>query len=604
MKRIFGILASILLLVMSVSSFTACSPTLEENDYIDEDKTQLYVGQEANGYGTRWCDETVKAFEAWAAEKSYEPGKKGVQVRVSTRGFAGTAFLTDIKDSPANVIFSEECYYYDYVSKGVLMDLTEAVTTPLTEFGETETIEQKMVADNGNQLKNALTGPDGKYYALPWWSGLQGLSYDVDLFDEKNFYIAKGGAPSEYERAGENVDAALSGSFGGTYKWTGLSGERAAGPDGKYGTYDDGLPATYEEFYRLCQRMQQRSVTPIIWTGQYKYGDMFVKEMMSDFQMSDSVRMSYDFKGTAYDLIESYETNPDGSVKFDTIKYMGGGDGTPSGGGTGVEITEKNAYLLSKQAGKLYALSFAETLVDKGYLSSKCFSQDLSHTATQEYFLRCKYESDFETCGILSEGTWWMGQAENVFDTMEEDGFEKSGRKERRLAFMPFPKADASRIGNKNCTVSRKNAMCFVNGNITDENIKKCALDFFRFCHTDQALKIFNESTGGIRPFDFEYTQEEYDSVSYFSQSTYDFNKVADIVYPISYNDLYYNNQSIFSESYYGLYSNINGVGNKTAHMMGTLKNYPSVSAASYFEGISSYYNKAMWDTAFGKYYK
>lgn len=575
-----------------VTAFAGCErPKHDDDEPTDSTKTQLYVGQEANGYGVEWCEKTADAFEAWAAEKSYEPGKKGVQVHISTKGFTGGPFLNEISGSRANVFFSEEMYYYDYVSKGVLMDVTEAITTPLTEFGETETIEEKMIKNSGTQLKEALTGLDGKYYALPWWSGLEGITYDVDLFDENSLYFAKGGAPSEYLRT--KGDAAISGAFT-AYAYTNLAGERSAGPDGKYGTMDDGLPATFEEFYELCNTMKtKRQITPMTCTGQYNYVDMIVDSMYANLEGYENMRMHQDFTGTAYDIVESYNTKADGSIDFDSIKYMGGADG--------VAITKENGYLLQRQVGKLYTLEFCKTLLDKGYFSDNCFTGDFSHTSMQEYWLKAKYKNNFERSAMLIDGTWWLGEASSVFESMETV-YDGSGRNERRFGFMSYPKATVDQVGEAGARVSQKSAMCAVNGNITDPNIKQCAIDFFRFCHTDEALKIFNETTGGIRAFDFDYTDEEWSNLNYFSKSTYDFNNTYDVVYPLAYNKLYLNTQSYFTTNAYGWNANLSGVGTGVKQVVKTMKNY-NVTPNAYYQGILSYYTKEDWNNRFSAYF-
>ena len=542
----------------------------------DITKTQLYIGQEANGYGTQWCEKIKEAFEIWAQDKEYEPGKKGVQVQIATKGFTGPTFLNEIESSRATVFFSEEMYYFDYVSKGVLMDLTEAITTPLTEFGETETIEEKMIKNSGTQLKEALTGYDGNYYALPWWTGLEGITYDVDLFDEQSLFFKKGGTPSEYLRT--KGDAAVTGSFT-SYQYTNLAGEKAAGPDGKYGTIDDGLPATYEEFYELCNTLKtKKTITPITCTGQYNYIDMLADTMYADVEGYTNMRMHQDFTGTAYDIVESYSLKPNGTIDYSTVKYMGGADG--------VEITKANGYLLQRQIGKLQTLEFCNTLVDKGYFSDNCFNGNFSHTSMQDYWLKARYNNRYERSAMLIDGTWWLGQAETTFDSMEAAGYEGAGKTERRLAFLPMPKVDATHIGEVGANVSQKSAMCAIRGNIEDKNIEKCAIDFFRFCHTDEALKIFNETTGGVRAFDFEYDEDELKELSYFSRSTYEYNNNYDIVYPIAYNDLYKYSQSYFTTGAYGWRANVSGVGTDIRQTVKTFQAHTDLTVNTYYQGI------------------
>lgn len=594
-KILSALLAGTVIVSGSLTAFSSCGPK-QNNDIAPQDKTktQLYVGQEANGYGELWLEKIVAAFENWAADKSFQEGKKGVQIQISTRGFAGNAVIDTLPTSRANVVFGEEIYFYDFVSKGVLMDITEAITTPLTEFGETETIEQKMMI-SAPDLKEGLTGYDGNYYALPWWTGLQGLNYDIDLFNDKDLFIKKGGAPSEYLRSGDNVDAAVSGEFV-AYKWGDQDDELAAGPDGKYGTYDDGLPATYEEFYVLCDQMKTKDIVPITWTGMYQYGNFIVGEMARDFDGYENSRMDLELSGTAYNLVESYSTNSDGSINWDSVQYMGGEEGMP--------ITDKNGYLLAKTEGKLRALEFARTLVKKGYISENAFTQEFSHTAMQEYFLKGKYNSSFETTAMIAEGTWWYGQAAGVFDSMEAAGYENAGKTDRNLGFLPYPKADVEHIGDNPTFRSRKSAFCFVNANIKDEGLKEAALAFYRFCHTDEALKIFNSTTGGIRPFDFDYTEKEKEAIGAYPLSTHAINKVATIDHPYVANNIFMNNQSYFADAYYMTTANISGVGTGITNNFKTFKDYSKATASSFFDGISSYYTKAAWENRFSKWFK
>ncbi len=594
-KFLSTLLAGAVIASGTLTAFSSCGPK-SSNKFEPEDKTktQLYVGQEANGYGEVWLEKIVEAFEDWAADKHFEEDKTGVQVHISTRGFAGNSVADILPTSRVNVVFGEEIYFYDFVSRGVLMDVTEATTTPLTEFGETESIEDKMMI-SAPDLKKGLTGYDGNYYAVPWWTGLQGLNYDIDLFNDKKLFIKKGGSPSEYLRSGEDVDEAIAGEFV-AYKWGTQDDELAAGPDGKYGTNDDGLPATYEEFYALCDKMKSQSIMPITWTGMYQYGNFIVGEMARDFDGYEVSRLDVELSGTAYNLVDSYETNPDGTIDWDSVTYMGGANG--------VEITEKNGYLMAKTEGKLRALEFANTILDKGYISENAFTGEFSHTAMQEYFLKGKYNAAFETAAMIAEGTWWYGQAANVFDSMEAAGYENAGKTDRQLGFLPYPKATVEHIGDAPTFRSKKSAFCFVNANIKDEGLKDAALAFYRFCHTDEALKIFNSTTGGIRPFDFDYTEQEEALLGSYPLTTHALNKVATIDHPYVASEVFMNNQSYFANASYMLTTTISGVGTGLTNNFKTFKDYSKATPSSFFDGISAYYTKAAWDSKFSKWYK
>ena len=106
---------------------------------------------------------------------------------------------------------------------------------------------------------------DGKvhYYAVPHTDGYSGLIYNVDVFDKWGYYFS-----SDIDT--EDVsDWAIEDLF---TKGT----SRSKGPDGKANTSDDGLPATYEQFFILCDMISQDGNIPVTWTGE-NYKDYFYR---------------------------------------------------------------------------------------------------------------------------------------------------------------------------------------------------------------------------------------------------------------------------------------------------------------------------------------
>ena len=120
------------------------------------------------------------------------------------------------------------------------MDITEAVTEPLTEYGEQGSIEDKMTTQQQNWFK-----VNGSYYAIPHYEGYYGMFYDVDTFDERNLFMTDSGTFTNYSGRGKGVD-------------------------GVAGTYDDGLPATYEEFLEEKQKIIESGVSRD--NEEYEYG--------------------------------------------------------------------------------------------------------------------------------------------------------------------------------------------------------------------------------------------------------------------------------------------------------------------------------------------
>ena len=266
-KKIIGLALSATMLA-SCTGIAACGRTrIDDGD--DGTKTTLTVANYAGGFGEQWIVEMKNKFEGKYAETEFEPGKKGAVIKISQQHDGGTQYFSKVDASPEEVFFIEDVDYAAWVNKNKMLDITDVVNAADTSDGKT-------ILSKLNDEQKSFYDMDGKYYALPHHDHQTGLIYDVDLFTDEGLFYAKNGAPSEAE-------------FTGTVKYTG--GEnRSAGPDGQYGTADDGLPATYDEFYALCDYMADKNsdvdIKPILWSGTNKqdYIDWLLAELTADYE--------------------------------------------------------------------------------------------------------------------------------------------------------------------------------------------------------------------------------------------------------------------------------------------------------------------------------
>ena len=238
-RKLFAWISTMSLLSALVLPCVGCSDKKEDKDSKGT-KTHVTVYSYNGGVGTAWLDEIIERFEAAYADVSFEEGKMGVVVDDPV---IGQSNIDSVITMDYDVIFSESVTFNDLIAKGSLMDISDIVTESLsniTDGVETGSIEDKMDV----AIKTALKAQDGKYYMLPHYELYTGVTYDVDLFYEYSLYFKEGGG------------------------WTRNDGEMSVGPDGVRGTYDDGLPSSYEEFYALMDRMVSQQVTPFIYTGQ------------------------------------------------------------------------------------------------------------------------------------------------------------------------------------------------------------------------------------------------------------------------------------------------------------------------------------------------
>jgi len=557
MKTTAKLFSVLLTGVMACGALAGCTGG-GGTEQIDSERTQLYVQNFEGGFGSDWLRAAKVRFEEKFKDKVYETGKKGVQIVISPPAKTdGISLRPNLHSTVNEVFFNESVYYYDYIRDGLLLDITDAITEPLTEFGESESIADKMSAE---QRGYYLT--DGKYYGIPHYAGYNGIVYDVDLFDKYCLYFADG-ADMEFIVNPED--------------------KRSAGPDGAYGTADDGLPATYDEFFRLCEEMVSLSITPITWPGQYfnTYIEKVINALYADDVGLEQTMLNYTFRGTAKNIISPVEG--DGSYT-----YMHGDEG--------VEITPKNAYLLSADEGKYHALTFFETLVrNSANYNSICFSPSHLYTDSQKDFLESTPKG--APIAMMVEGCWWENEAKDSIKTIADYYGDEYSRENRHFAMLPLPKSGKKKIGQKSTIVDTHYSLGFIKSDIADFKVE-LAKEFLRFCCTDESLSEFTVSTNSVKALDYNMSETDYAKLTTFGKSVYDLHKSSDIVYPFSSEAAYLDHQSMFSvhESYYSK------IGNKeSAHPIEYLREGQSNNMIDFFNGMLVY-NQERWDRVFGGY--
>ena len=326
MKKRLVRVSALLAAIIGVSAIlSGCRDQEGQTEKVDSNKTQVCVANLFGGLGDEWLYKVKEEFEKFYADKSYETGKVGVQVQINDyipSAMSGPKVYSKISSSQDDIYFAEGVDYYDFINGNKLCDLTDILASPLTEYGESKSILEKLDVS----VKNFLNAND-KYYALPWYDGLFSLYYDVELFDKNNLYFKDGANTESVNLNDENVE--LEGYF-----IQNASEKKSKGPDHAYGTSDDGLPITYKDFFVLCYySYYTNGIVPMVWTGQYpaymlKYA---VSSLWANEEGYDGVMNTLNITGTATNLINSISANGD-------ISYM-----------PATVITTENGYYLQKQ---------------------------------------------------------------------------------------------------------------------------------------------------------------------------------------------------------------------------------------------------------------
>ena len=497
----------IISLLVACATLAACLPFAacgESGTKVDKTKAQLHVSVYNGGVGRDWLDAYIARFQEAYKDYEFIPGKKGVQVWVTPHKSSVADLSGKFNGAKEDVYFLEYVNYYDMIAQGHFMDITDMVVNdPLDEYGENVTIESKL----HEKVKEYLKTSDGKYYALPHTQSPTLLTYDADLFDRMNLYFDANGVIGK-----KSTDSGLS-----------------KGVDNVAGTYDDGLPATYKQFFQLCAKMKQRGIAPIIWSGMYDfYTTRFLKELRVDFEGAEQAMTAYDFDGTMTHIVDKIDA--EGNITYKDP----------------VTITEENGYEMLSSAGYYYAYKFFEEIINGEYYSNKSFNDSISHKDAQETFLLSSFEATEQDIGMLVEGLYWVNESKGFFKAME--AYPNASLEERNLRVMPLPKATSAQVGQKTTLVDSISQLAFSSAYVPEERIE-LAKTFLRFCSTQASMEEFLLQTGLTRNYVVNY-DNIYNELSPYSQSVVDVLGASDYILPASSSAFFQKNFGEFYQEY------------------------------------------------------
>ncbi len=533
---------------------SSVGPGQEGNAQTDEGKTQMTVATCDGGIGIQWLKDSAAGFEEGYKDVSFEEGKKGVQVTILNNGaYRGAGILETVQKEEADVWFTEDINYMDFVNKGNMADITDIVTEKLTEYGEDKTIEEK-IEEGYRDYLNVGSEESPKYYALPFFDAFYGLSYDKDLFAEEKLYFKSSGT-----EAGDTSD-----TLGFINS---ASDTKSAGVDGKLGTFDDGLPATYAQFLSLIKKMREKEITPFLYAGSnaMEYPMRTMAAFWAQAEGEDNYKLNTTLNGAATDL----------------VKLDGNGKMVWNGKKPVVEtltITPDNAYELQRQVGKYYVVElFDEILADTENYSDST----MMHTAAQTNFIKAK-EDNFQTYGMLFEGIWWENEADESFKALATKYGDGHLMENRNFGFMPLPVPKAEDVGRENVLVNATTSLAFIR---STTDILDCAKTFLQFSTTDAELSAFTSALSITRSFNYELTDEAKENITSFGLSVYELKRSSYVDYGLSTETLFQNNAASFNIANWALNAKIDGMAQSNPWQFWL--NYSGrYSAEEYFEGI------------------
>ncbi len=490
-KRLLTSVMAMTLAFTGISA-TACGPK-PTGEGIDRTKTQLYVGVYVGGWGSDWIHYLKTEFERQYPNVQIVLDEKKLE-------FESTTLIASIADGINDMYFTN-IYSHDYVkgesNENLLLDVTDVVTTPIRDIfaqeitldngtkvvaadqtafaNETQTIEQKMDPYLSTYYKSSSKNGD-KYFGIPHSGSTMNLNYDVDLWEEKGWFI------SDYIEEDDE------------YVWTtGLEGapKKWAGQDGVEGTYDDGLPITYEDFKAMCAQIKRAQCDVLTYGhNMAQYRERYLATIMAQYLGADEFALGYSQNGH--------------STEFD------------------MDITADNAYELQKTEAKKAMLTVAYDFAKNGWISSHASTDD--YTAAQNNFVGSKYDAQLnrgKRIAMILEGSWWENEAKA---TLEANKLEYNDPQDRRFGIMTIPYFNGTE-GIKNQTNTQKTTVAgsadvgiYIRKNAQKAEIAK---KFMAFAIVEKNLKETTRLTGEVKPYTYNMG-DVLSTMSYYKQATWD----------------------------------------------------------------------------------
>lgn len=600
MKKLSKMIASLLSVCLLAGTAAACRDG-GDDVVIDETKVQLLVGNFDGGYGNAWLNKAVNRFTQKYADYDFGGGKKGVQVTIDDDSRYSGAMQTNMSSFPQHVILAENVNYYDMVditdgSSKYLYDISDVVTTPINQdliTGQTEsgkeadgkTIKEIMNSSMRDYLD--VTGSD-KYYGVPFYEATVGIVYDLDIFEKYGFYFAAEGYGDEegfiQDKNGNWIGE--NGTVLGNVE--SMSYEEAIdaglmlgnGPDGAADTYDDGCPATYDDFFKMCIRMSQRNVFPLTWAGTpdvQRYLNYLAYNLWTDYEGVENMNVNYSLSGKA-NLIDMASYNAETGA-YNVVE---------------ADITPANGYELQRQAGKYESINFIKRILsdERNYDAATCIGDIAQQDAERRYILSAL--PDQKDRAMLIDGSWWQNEASDIFFKMAVEYSNDAYRAEnRRYGMLPLPKANAEKVGKGNALAYNTATVIVINKKaVKDEVTLKVAKQFIKFLHTYESLAEFTATTASARPYDYELEPADLNKLTSVAEQNYELHKATDFVFTYSKQPIVRKYHNRFSCSGYLVYEAFSSTAETISSKFIA---EPNTTAWDYFKSMVEDHDEAFW---------
>ena len=297
MKKLMTML---LCLVLCFSAVACGGDTGEEGPGENQAVIEFFITD--GGVGSEWLRLANERFMNANVNTQYGD-KTGVFCRINK----GQPSIASMSTDGYHVYFMDRTQPVAGMMKtGNLLNINSWVTEKYDERdGELLSIEDKMY----EEYREFPKADDGEYYGIPYMEVYGGLTYDRKLFNDYGLFFAQAGKGAKYACK----------KFGTQFEFIkkGDDASKSCGPDGEFGTEDDGLPSSLLELATLWYKMNQMGIFPVQLSGKYlNYAAFFLDGLMTSLQGEQEAYATYGLEGEMDVVVGYTDENLFGEISY------------------------------------------------------------------------------------------------------------------------------------------------------------------------------------------------------------------------------------------------------------------------------------------------
>ncbi len=521
------VVSSALCLVMacgSVATLGACGGGSDSSSGANRPEgeyTTITLKIYEGGGGLQWIYDAAERFQEKYATHPFEDGKKGVYVDIAigdpkSDSLAGENYHMILDERDAATVSN-------LAKMGDIVSLDDIVT----KSTDGVTLESRI-----NENVRAGLQYNGKYYALPSWELFPGLSFDADAFKANCWYLAKDEANAGETNTFQGCTISLIADE---------NAEKSCGPDGAYGTMDDGLPASFEQLLSLCDYIKDSGVAPFEMSGRWQqYMNYLYQALWASLAGYEELSAVYNFTGTAQVVTGFKDTNLYSGTNYEIKEPIV----------AATEITNENGYLADHTYSRYLAASFIEIALREQWFTGE-IGKSTGDIDTMNDFVRGGDAPTNESGVFLIEGSYWYNKLELVKGNSIESQMKKENVDDLNLQFMSMPTwvktsdITVSSTPKKQTMMDNGLSYMYINAKFKDQlKIIEACKTFLEFLYSNEELVTYTLNTGVTRPMNYELSESQLAQMPTFKRSVVELAKNSNILYFSSSNPVFLANMS------------------------------------------------------------